>query len=254
MVITAVAFNTFREAIRDRVLLNIFFFSLVMVGLSIVMSKWSLGQEQKLMIDFGLTIISLFGLLVAVFIGIGLVYKEIDRRTIYIILSKPIKRSQFVIGKFLGLASTLLVLLVLMGGILCGFLLLFGGTVPGLLLVAIGLLYWEMLIMLGISLAFSCVTTPMISALMSIFLYIIGHLSADIRILGPGIDSAPASYIMTGLYYVLPNLERFNISAEVVHNLPISAGAIIMASIYGIIYSIALIVLATIILNKREFQ
>ncbi len=248
------AFNTFRETIRDRVLLNILFFSLAMVLLSIILSRWSMGQERKILIDFGLLILSVFGLLVAIFIGIGLVYREIERRTIFTILAKPIRRGQFIVGKFLGMAATILILIVLMGAVLYGVLALEGDTPPGSLLLAFILIYFEMLIMVSVSLVFSCATTPMISAVMAIFLYIIGHLSSDIHLLGPGGQSPVLSVALEVLYYILPNLERFNISAAVVHGLPIEAGSILLSMAYGITYVVFLLFLATRLLERREFQ
>lgn len=254
MVILVIAYNTFRETIRDRVLINIFFFALSMIGIVLIVSQWSLEQEYKILLDFGLSIISLFGLLVAIFIGIGLIYKEIDRRTIYIILAKPIKRSEFVIGKFFGMALTLLILIAVMGGIFYCILYVWNNNPPMILGVAYGLLYLESLTVMAIALLFSCLTTPMLGALMSIFLYIIGHLSNDIRLLGSGIKSELFAYLLKVLYYLLPNLQRFDISAEVVHELPLPSGTIILSGGYGLIYITFLIFLATIILNQRDFQ
>ena len=252
--IIAVAFNTFRETIRDRVLLNIFFFSLAMVLISIILSRWSIGQERKILIDFGLSVVSIFGLLVSIFIGIGLVHREIERRTIFTILSKPVRRSQFVVGKFLGMAATLCILIILMGSVLYGIVTLQGGAPRGIIIISYILIYWEMLIMVSVALTFSCVTTPMISAVMSIFLYTIGHLSSDIHLIGSGGHSPSMAIILKILYYILPNLERFNIAAEVVHGLPLAGGSVIVSMLYGTVYIAFLLLLSSTLLERREFQ
>ena len=114
MIISSIAENTFRETIRDRVLYNILFFALGMIILSLVVSQWSLGEEVKILKDFGLSIMSLFGLLIGIFIGVGLIFKEIEKKTIYVIISKPIHRYQFILGKYFGLLLTLLVNIIIM--------------------------------------------------------------------------------------------------------------------------------------------
>ena len=224
------------------------------MAFSLILGQWSLGQERKILIDFGLTTLSLFGLLVSIFIGIGLVYKEIERRTIFTILAKSIKRRDFVLGKFFGMAGTVFVLIAVMGGVLYGLLAVRGGRPPYTLFIAFILTYFEMLVMVGIALTFSCITTPMISAIMSIMLYIIGHLSSDINLLGPGIDSPVLTLVLKLLYFILPNFERFNINAEVVHGLPMEWGAITLSVGYGVLYVTLLLALSVLFLERREFQ
>ena len=107
MKIRAVAWNTFREAIRDKILYNLVFFSLLIMGVSTYLGDIALGKSVKVIQDVGLASMSVFGLLIAIFVGIGLVYKEIQRRTIYTLLAKPISRGQFLVGKYFGLVMTI---------------------------------------------------------------------------------------------------------------------------------------------------
>src|ERR1700733_7097601 len=104
-----VAVNTFRESVRDRVLYNLIFFALVMIAAAVIVGKISIGVEHEVIINLGLTAISLFGLVMAIFIGVGLVYKEIEKRTLYSLLAKPVRRWQFLTGKYAGLLLTLVV-------------------------------------------------------------------------------------------------------------------------------------------------
>src|SRR4051794_4558562 len=107
--IIPVALNTFREAVRDRILYNLVVFALLMIGASLLLGQITIGVERQLLINLGLTAISAFGILIAIFIGIGLVSKEIDKRTIYTVLTRPIERWEFIVGKYFGLVGTLTV-------------------------------------------------------------------------------------------------------------------------------------------------
>jgi ABC-type transport system involved in multi-copper enzyme maturation permease subunit len=253
--IWAVAGNTFRETIRDRILYNLLFFALALIGTAWVVSSWSLGQELRVLKNIGLSVMSLFGLLMAIFIGIGLVYKEIDRRTIYVILSRPMRRWMFLSGKYIGLQFTLLLNFCIMTLGLHGALTLYGAGVDGPMLIAVGFTFLEMMVMMAFALLFSAITTPTLSAMFSIAVYIGGHLSTDIMLLGAGIaEDDLFEMIIRGLHYVIPNLEYFNFRVAIVHQLPLHTAELWQALCYGLAYTAGVLMLAMGIFERRNFK
>ena len=180
----AICRNAFREAVRDRVLYNLVLFVLLLIGGSIFLGELSAGQESKIIVDLGLSAMLLFGAFIAIFVGVGLVYKEIERRTLYAILSKPISRGQFLLGKYLGLGLTLLINVAIMGvGVSLALIYIHRGWDPLVPKVwpAILLIYFELMILTGVALLFSSFSSPALSALMTFFIFIIGHFSGDLK-------------------------------------------------------------------------
>src|ERR1700730_15140447 len=174
-----VAWNTFREAVRDRVLYNLVFFALLMMGAAILVGQISIGIEEMVIISLGLSAISVIGLLMAVFIGVGLVSKEMDKRTLYALLAKPVRRWEFLLGKFGGLVLTLTVNTIAMAAGLFLALKLVkssGEPVEGAVLVAIYFIVLKLALVVALALLFSCFTTPLLSILYTAGLYIAGLL------------------------------------------------------------------------------
>lgn len=254
MKILALAYNTFREAIRDKVLYSLLFFALVMIGIAMILDQITIGEPTKIIKDFGLAAIALFGVLIAIFVGIGLVYKEMERKTIYNILSKPIHRYQFLLGKYLGLVTTLLVEVVVMSIALLLMLYFYEGHLDFFLLSAIGMILTELMILTAIALLFSSFSTPILSGLFTLSFYIIGHLTPDLLELGKKADSQFLKYFTEVLYYVLPNLEYFNIKGPVVYHLPLEQGYLYVASCYGICYILILLLISMVIFQKRDLR
>jgi ABC-type transport system involved in multi-copper enzyme maturation permease subunit len=251
--IWAIAANTFREAIRDRILYLLLAFALLMMGFSQILSLLTVGGEEKIIKDLGLASISLFGVLTAVFIGVALVSKEIERRTIFTIVSKPIHRTQFLLGKYCGLALTLLVNTVVMTLWFYLILALKGFADPRLLL-AIFLIFLELLLVTAFAILFSSFTTPILSTLFSLALYLVGHLSWSLSLIQSQLKSASARWICRALYLALPNLEIFNIKGEVVHGTPVPAALPIWALLYLLGYGGAVLLIAGGILQQRDFN
>jgi ABC-type transport system involved in multi-copper enzyme maturation permease subunit len=250
----AIALNTFKEAVRNKV-----FYLLVVLGVttalsSQVISMLTIGDRVKVLKDVGLASIDFFCVLIAVFTGINLVYKEIDKKTLYNIISKPISRSSFILGKFLGVALTLLVALVSMAAIFFLFLWLSaGGFDPGILLYFF-LLYLQLLIITSISLVFSAFSTPILSSIFTISLYLIGQLTWTFNEFKYKLVKPLEKIVAYIFYYVLPNLEKFNIKNEVVIHAKLDYYLIFTAIFYGLGYSAALLLLAILIFNRKEFQ
>ena len=253
-VISTIAVNTFRETIRDRILLIILLFALGFSVISGIVSQWSLNQEAKILQDFGFTTITAFGLIIAIFIGVELVYKEIDKRTIYNVLSKPISRAEFIIGKYFGLLLTLFVNFLLMGA---GFVILywlFTGVVHLKLIPAIGMIFLQMSVMVAIVLFFSAFTSPLVSTVLSLFTFLAGNISADIYSIGSGVKNALFVHLLQAMYYIFPNFSLLNIQTQVVHDLKISIMSIMIGIIYSIVYSALLLVIINIIFKRRDLK
>ena len=250
--IAAVALNTFREAIRDRVLYLILAVALVVVGVSRFVAMLTVGSETKIVKDLGLAAVSIFGLLIAVFIGVSLVSKEIERRTIYTLLAQPVARWQFVAGKYAGLLLVLAANVLVVGGsvlVAVGIL----GESPWGLVPAIVLIFVELSVVAAFAILFSSFTNPILAAVGTFAVYVAGHLSWSFDLLKKRLAHGAGRQLCDVLHAVLPNLDRLDLKADAVHGAAIPAGTFAAAAAYGLCYAIAVVVLACIVFERREF-
>jgi ABC-type transport system involved in multi-copper enzyme maturation permease subunit len=261
--VLAIAGNTFRENIRDRVLYNLILFALIMIFSSLALGKLTLGNEDKVITDLGLSSISIFGMLIAIFIGISLVYKELEKRTVYALLAKPIHRHEWILGKYLGLLFTLFINTAVMTVGLALAMLYTGhmGTAAYVrLLPAVFLIFLSLALITALALLFSTFSTPALSALFTFFLWIIGHFSKDLVGFGEITESASIKWLCRVLYYAIPNLSNFKIvdSRSIIQTAgyfqPIDPVAIMLATIYCVVYCTVLISLAVLIFTRRDFK
>lgn len=254
MKIFAICLNTFKEAVRDRILYALLIFALMMMGGSLILAPLSIGQEGKIIQDLGLFSISLFGTLIAVFLGIGLVYKEIERRTLYILISKPILRSQFILGKYLGLSLILFVNVAIMG---LGLLLIsrvYMGQWPWRSIIALGFILLELLVVTGMAVLFSSFTNPTLSAIFTLSIFFIGHLSTHLKQFADRF-AGPASRLLTDLfYYLLPNFRHFHHESTLIHGLPLNGIVLFHSISYGLLYLSITLLLAIFIFNRRDLK
>jgi len=253
MKIRAIALNTFKEAIRDRILYLLLFFAAVCILSSRILALLTVGDRIKIVTDVGLASLSLFGALMAILMGTGLVYKEIDKRTIYTLLSKPIHRYQFLLGKYLGLLLTLLVMLILMILIFLILLFLHTARVEWSLFAAGYSLMLELCLITAVAMFFSCFTTPILSTLYSLSFYLIGHLSWGLETLIQKIQPGPGKVLARLLYAFLPDLENFNFKTEIVHHLPIPPRLYLYSALYGLCYTVFVFLLAVLVFRRRDF-
>ncbi|MBC7930114.1 MAG: ABC transporter permease, partial [Rubrivivax sp.] len=210
--VATIARNTFREAVRDRVLYNLVLFVLILTGGAIFLGELSAAQEAKIIVDMGLSAMLLFGVFISIFVGVGLVYKEIERRTIYAIFAKPVGRGEFLAGKYLGLCLTLAVNVAVMGaGVSLALLYVRGGWSPLVLNIwpAIALVYVELMIVVAVALLFSSFSSPALSALLTFFVFVIGHFSAELKALSASVSTGGGRVVFAALYYILPNLSNY---------------------------------------------
>src|SRR6266436_5484865 len=255
--ISAIARNTFREAVRDRVLYNLVLFVLLLTGAAVFIGELSGGQERKIIVDLGLSAMLLFGVFIAIFVGVGLVYKEIERRTVYAIFAKPVGRGEFLVGKYLGLCLTLLVNVIVMGaGVSLALLYVSRGWDPLALSIwpAILLIYIELMILTGVALLFSCFSSPALSALLTFFVFIIGHFSADLKGLANSMGSVAARWLFRSLYYLLPNLANLSFITPAAHGQVPPAAQAGASIVYALIYIVVILAVATLIFSRRNFK
>lgn len=252
-----VAVNTFREAVRDRVLYNLIFFALLMIAAAVLVGQISIGIERLVIVNLGLTSISVFGLVMAVFIGVGLVYKEMDKRTLYAILSKPIHRSEFLVGKYIGLLLTLAVNTALMTLGLVGALFYVTRTFEPAdfyILVAVYFILLKLALVTALALLFSCFSTPLLSTVFTLGLYITGVFSQDIRLFGAMSQSPVLEKATAVLYYLLPNFNNFNAIAAAAHRRVIPPILVLENTAYAALYIGLVLLVASAIFSNRNLK
>jgi ABC-type transport system involved in multi-copper enzyme maturation permease subunit len=253
MTIRTIALNTFKEAVRDRILYLLFFFAAATLVLSRVLALLTVGDRVKIIKDVGLASLSLFGTLMAILIGTGLVYKEIDKKTIFTLLSKPIGRGAFLVGKFAGLVLTLFVLLGLMSIIFLVILFLHSFRFEAVLLIAIFYIFLELILITAVAILFSCFSTPILSSIFTLSFTIIGHSSWGLKTLIKKIPPGLGRTLARIAYVLLPDLESLNFKTEVVHGIAIPPAALINGLLYALCFSAFVLALATLVFRKRDF-
>ena len=262
-----IAINGFREAVRDKVMYSLVAFAILLILASYVIAQLTAGQDVKILKDLGLSSIAVFGLFMAIFIGIGLVSKEVERRSIYNLMAKPIRRYEVVLGKYAGLVLTLTVNVAIMTAALYLVLGYVGWgenefaraarEAPALdpaLLKAVVLILVQLMVVTAIATFFSTFSTPILSAALTFGFYVAGYFSADLRNFDQVVDSKIVQWAARALYYVLPNLAPFDVTAQVVHGLPVSAGYVVVTMAYGLVYIAMLLIAGALIFARRDFK
>ncbi len=254
--LSAITLNTFREAVRDRVLYNLVVFVLLLVASAPLFGQISIGLERLIVVNVGLTSISIFGVIISIFIGIGLVSKEIEKRTLYTILARPVRRWEFIAGKYFGLMLTLAVNTGLMT--LGLFIAIFAfareqaGSNRGLL-VAVYFTLLELAIVTAITLLFSSFSTPIFSAIFSFALFVIGTFAEDLRNFA-SIAHGVTKWLVTGVAYLVPNFAALNVIGQVAHDQQIAGRLILFNTLYALTYAAATTVAAIMIFERRNLK
>ncbi len=250
--IFVVAKNTFKESVRDKVFYALFAFAFVAITFTIFLGSISLDEDLHIVRSLGLAGIYLFGVLITVFLGTSLMYKEIERRTLYFILSKPISHGQVIAGKFLGLFSSVALSIAGMTIIYLGVVWYSGGGFDTLGLLAIFFEIIEVGLLIALSIFFSTFSKPLPSIVYALLVIYIGH-SLGMLVDFTKRGSALAHDVVQGLYYVLPNLEKFDIRDLVLYGNAPSLTAVFLVILYATIYTIILLAGGALLLQKREF-
>jgi len=265
--VRAVALNTFREAVRDRVFYNLLLFAVLLVGASLVIGQLAAGQDVKIIKDLGLAASLLFGVGIAVFIGIQLVAREVERRSVHATLAKPVSRPVFLLGKYAGLLLTLGVNILVMAIALFAVLAVYGALTPAQvqaiwsapaldprLLEALVLIYVELAVVTAIALLFSTYSSALLSATFTVGIWVAGHFVGDLRTIEQVGASGVTAWGAWLVSWVLPNLALFDVKAEVVHGVPVPPAQVLAAVAYGIVYSAAMLSIAVAIFQRRDFK
>src|SRR5271163_3848452 len=250
-----VAINTFREAVRDRVLYNLIFFALMMISASILVGEISIGISRLVIINLGLSAISIFGLIMAIFIGVGLVSKEIEKRTLYTLLSKPVRRWEFLVGKFGGLLLTLTVNTALMTLGLAAALFYVSRNflrADVSILVAVYFILLSLALVTALALFFSCFSSPMLSTLFTLGIYITGVFAEDIRGFGEVTKSPAIEAATKVIYYLIPNFHNFNAIATAAHGDLIPFSLIWRNTLYAVLYVAVVLLGASAVFSRRN--
>ncbi len=252
-----VALNTFREAVRDRVLYNLVFFALLMIAASVAVGQISIGIEQTVIVSLGLSAISVIGLLISVFLGVALVSKEMDKRTLYTLLAKPVRRSEFLLGKFGGLVLTLAVNTAAMAlGLLLAMLYVKHSLERSdtVVLVAVYFILLKLALIVALALLFSCFTTPLLAILFTMGLYIAGLYVQELRNLPIEVMSPAMSAFTKWLSYLLPNFENFNVMAMAAHGRAVPGTLILQNTLYTVVYCTIVLTTAAAVFSRRNLK
>jgi ABC-type transport system involved in multi-copper enzyme maturation permease subunit len=271
-----IALNTFRESVRDRVLYVIAFFALVLIGASHGLGWVSVGEQTQIVAHFSLAVMSVFGALLAVFVGTGLIYKEIEKRTVYTILSKPVERWQFVLGKFAGLVAVLFLVVLGSGLFVVAFVAWgLGGAIDLLFLQALAGIFLELTVVTAVAIMVSTVASPILSAIVTFATYLVGQVTPDllevvafkpvrpdqIELVRQSNELAVFLTHTHGflaplakvLYVLLPNLSHFAFRNRVVHGPPLAEGEFALAVVYAVCYSAVVLGLAIALFQRKRF-
>lgn len=253
--ISAVALNTFREAVRDRVLYNLVIFVLLITAAAMVLGELTAGQQVRTIANLGLSAMLLFGAFIAIFVGVSLVSKEIERKTVYAIFAKPLGRGEFIVGKYLGLVLTLLVNVAVMGlGVSLALAAVGGSSLSLSVWGAIALIFLELAILTSVAVVFSSFSSPALSALLTFMIFISGHFSEVLNELSQNMGSPAAKALFSFLYFVLPNLSNFSFITAAAHGMRPPTNMLLAALAYAAVYSAVMLVVAVFIFKRRNFK
>lgn len=265
--IRLVAAAAFKESVRDRVPYSMVVFATLLIGASYLIAQITAGQDLKIIKDLGLAALLLFGMLIAVFIGVGLVSKEVERKSVFGVITKPVTRAQFIIGKFLGLVFTLMVNIAVMTVALYAMLLYMNWATepqfkqawetPALdprLLIAVVLIIAEVMLVTAVAIFFASFSSPLLAALFTLGLWVAGHFNSDLRQFERVIDVPAAAWLARALYYLIPNLAPFDVKAEVVHGMHVSLQTVGYTLLYAALYIGLLLSAAIAIFRRRDFK
>lgn len=252
--ILALASSTFLETVRDRIFYLVAVFGFIMLASTAILSPLTVGAQGKIMADVGLASMVLFGMLVVIFVGSNMVRKELDKGTIVSILSKPVGRREYLLGKFLGLNMTLTAMLAIMGLVFLLMLFLAPGSFSFRFLAVFYLSFLELTLINAVVVFFSTSVSPILAAVFTMGVFAVGHLSQSIRDFGQMQGSVFQRQVTELVYYLTPNLEVFNLRGAVVHGSTVSGEHLVMATVYCFAWTALLLVVAGSIFSRKELR
>jgi len=252
--IWTIASNTVREAVRSKLLYTLLFFAILMICAGVLLSTLSYVESERILQDVGLASIRLFGVAIAIFVGVGLIHKEVDRRTVYTILSKPLSRAEFLLGKYVGLVLTIWMQMAIMVAAFCLVSLVTGADLGSAHFASFALTAVELALVVAVATLFSAFTTPMLASFFSVGLWIVGQMTRDLRNLGAQSEMQGVKEATALVYRVLPDLESFNLSTVAAHGLAFTAADVWLPTLYAAGYIAILLLVAVMIFDRRDFR
>ncbi len=251
--LVAITVNTFKETIRDRVLAVIVVFALIMIAAGLWLGSISLGEQGRMMIDFGLVAVTGFGLIVAVFVAAGLVRKEVEKRTVYVLFSKPVSRVAFISGKFVGLCGTMAVVLSGMGLFLFALVWVVSGRPSGIVLLAVVMIYVQLLAIMAVTIFFSTLGSAILASVLGICVFVAGQLSQNVLSLTRLGKNPLTQFLSWVVYVIVPNLSAVDVKAGVVGEQTLAWGQIGLWTAYLLAYVVVVLALAALVFRRKEF-
>ena len=251
MPIYTLARYTVRGYLKERILLVVLLFGFLLMAASYLMAPMAVGAQQKIVVDIGLAAISIFGVLLIVLLGAGSFHQEKERGILTALLVKPITRTEFILGKYIGTVLTVGLVLLMMAALCLVTVIISGTPLSANIFWAIYLSILEMAMVTAILTFFASFTSPILGSFFTLCVVVTGHMSKDLLSFADRFEGVP-KLIATGAYYVLPNLGLFNVRSEAVHGLKLPDDFIYSVSIYGAFYTLVVLVLATLMFRLRE--
>lgn len=251
--IAAIALYSFREAVRNKILYSILFFAILLILLSVVLGSASVHQDGRFLLDIGLFSINLFGDIIAIFLGITSVFQEIERKTLYNVLSKPIDRATYMLGKFAGIAMTLAVQLLLMAFALTATIALQGGDVSIQLVGAFWLTYVESVMIASFALFFGSFSTPYVSGFITLGVWLIGRLVQELAAFLDKVEEPAARHLLQTIVALAPDLNLFTLTTQLTYGYPVPFTYFASVTLYGIGYIAVAMSAAIVIFRRRDF-
>ena len=258
--IVAISLNTFREAIRNKVLYSLLFFAVLLIASALALGQMSLHEEARVTVDLGLGGIALFGVLIAIFVGVNLVYKELDKKTVFSLIPKPIHRFEFILGKFGGMVLTLAVQIAIMSAVLFAILRLQGSPIGGAVVRAIVLIFVEVVVVTAIAVLFSSFSSPFLSGAFTLGMFVVGRSLPELRELITKLHEVALRDVLWASTRLLPDLHIFYASGSMlngqyatVHRVYVDWSYVATASSYGLGYAACALVVAILLFSRRDF-
>jgi ABC-type transport system involved in multi-copper enzyme maturation permease subunit len=252
--IWTIAMNTLREAVRNKLLYALLFFGVALILMGVVLAALSYVESERILQDFGFAAIRLFSVAIAIFVGVTLIHREIERRTVYAILSKPLSRAEFLLGKYLGLVVTIWLQLAIMVAFFLAVSVATGAPLGSAHAVAVMLIAVELAVIVAVATFFSAFTTPMLASFFSVGIWALGHMTRDLRDIGAGSVSESVKALTAFIFQVMPDLESFNFAAEAAHGLAFTASEAWLPVIYGLGYVSVLLIAAIGVFERRDLR
>jgi ABC-type transport system involved in multi-copper enzyme maturation permease subunit len=252
--VLTIAKNGFRETIRERILYFIGFYFLLLILAQKLIPAIAAGTHEKILLDVGIGLINILGVIVAIFVGAGLINKEIEKRTLLMLIPKPISRAELIVGKHLGLTAVLVLLVAIMMALYLGMLQISGIAYSGTALTMAGVyLLLELVLLVSVAILFGVFTSTILATLMSLGTYLMGHFTSDLVELGKLSKNESIEQLTTTLYLVLPDLSQLDLKNDAVYGLLPSQGELLAHAVYGLLYAILLLVISITMFARKEF-